>query len=254
MGRRLKLMRIAGVDVYLHWTCWIAPVYIVYIARNFGDRAWLVIGVLIFLLLNLSFCVLLHELGHALMARRFGVTTKDIIITPIGGLARLNWMPKKPNQEFLISLAGPLVNLLIAVLLGMIFFCFGGSLLPSLSFDGLSQLPVIMLWINLALFLLNLIPAFPMDGGRMLRSVLARRMSYYQATVIAGRSGQMSALLFSIYVLREKQYPLILIGIFVFVSARFELKQARLSQASELGCDTIGPAGRFKGKKHRIGS
>lgn len=238
-------MRIAGVDIYLHWTFWIAPIYIVYIARDFGDRVWLVTGVLIFLLLNLSFCVLLHELGHVLMARRYGVTTKDIIITPIGGLARLTWMPKKPNQEFLISFAGPLVNLLIGAFLGVVVFLSGGSLLPSLSFDGLGQLPVIMLWVNLVLFLFNLIPAFPMDGGRMLRSVLARRMSYYRATVIAGRSGQLSAFLFSIYVLWEKHYLLVLIGLFVFISARFEMKQARLSQVSELGCDSIGSAGRF---------
>ena len=239
MGRRLKLMRLAGIDVYLHWTYFLAPLYIVYSTRDF-DQAWLVNGVLFFLLLNLSFCVLLHELGHALMARRFGVPTKDIIITPIGGLARLAWMPKKPNQEFAISFAGPLVNLLIAVLLGVIVCFAGGSLLPSLSFEGMSQLPVVMLWINLALFLFNLIPAFPMDGGRMLRSVLAKRMSYLRATLIAARLGQLSALSFSIFVLWENQYPLILVGVFVFVSAQFELNQARLKQVNEVDGDSIG--------------
>lgn len=117
----MKLMRIAEIDVYLHWTYWLAPLYIIYRTRFFGDQAWFVTGILFFLLLNLSLCVLLHELGHALMARRFGVTTKDIITTPIGGLARLEGMPWKPNQEFLISLAGPAVNLMIAALLGVVF-------------------------------------------------------------------------------------------------------------------------------------
>ncbi len=234
MGRRLKLMRIAGIDVYLHWTYWLAPVYIVYHNRVFGDQAWYVTGVLFFLLLNLSLCVLLHELGHALMARRFGATTKDIIITPIGGMARLVGMPKKPLQEFLISFAGPAVNLVIALLLAVAILLARGSLVPALRFEGLNQLPVILLWINLVLFLFNLIPAFPMDGGRMLRSLLARRMSYLRATVIAARLGQFSALWFSIYVLFEKQYPLVFVGVFVFFSAQFELNQTRALQVSEM--------------------
>jgi len=226
-------MRIAGIDVYLHWTYWLAPVYIVYHNRVFGDQAWYVTGVLFFLLLNLSLCVLLHELGHALMARQFGATTKDIIITPIGGMARLVGMPKKPLQEFLISFAGPAVNLVIALLLAVAILLARGSLVPALRFEGLNQLPVILLWINLVLFLFNLIPAFPMDGGRMLRSLLARRMSYLRATVIAARLGQFSALWFSVYVLFEKQYPLVFVGVFVFFSAQFELNQTRALQVSE---------------------
>lgn len=226
-------MRIAGIDVYLHWTYWLAPVYIVYHNRVFGDQAWYVTGVLFVLLLNLSLCVLLHELGHALMARQFGATTKDIIITPIGGMARLVGMPKKPLQEFLISFAGPAVNLVIALLLAVAILLARGSLVPALRFEGLNQLPVILLWINLVLFLFNLIPAFPMDGGRMLRSLLARRMSYLRATVIAARLGQFSALWFSIYVLFEKQYPLVFVGVFVFFSAQFELNQTRALQVSE---------------------
>lgn len=226
-------MRIAGIDVYLHWTYWLAPVYIVYHNRVFGDQAWYVTGVLFFLLLNLSLCVLLHELGHALMARRFGATTKDIIIAPIGGMARLVGMPKKPLQEFLISFAGPAVNLVIALLLAVAILLARGSLVPALRFEGLNQLPVILLWINLVLFLFNLIPAFPMDGGRMLRSLLARRMSYLRATVIAARLGQFSALWFSVYVLFEKQYPLVFVGVFVFFSAQFELNQTRALQVSE---------------------
>ena len=238
MGRRLKLMRIAGVDIYLHWTYWLVPVYIIYSTRIFGEQSWFVAGVLLFLLLNLSLCVLLHELGHALMARRFGATTKDIIITPVGGLARLAGMPKNPFQEFLISFAGPAVNLGIALLLAAAIYFAGGSLIPAFVFEGLSQLPVILLWINLVLFLFNLIPAFPMDGGRMLRSILAQRMGYLRATLIAGRLGQFTALFFSIYVLLERQYLLILVGVFVFCSAQFELNQVRASQVNELDCDS----------------
>ncbi|MDG1510600.1 MAG: M50 family metallopeptidase [Mariniblastus sp.] len=231
-------MRIAGIDVHLHWTFWLVPVCLVCNIFGFGEQVWFVTGVSLFLLLNLSFCVLLHELGHALVARRFGATTKDIIIAPFGGLARLTGMPKNPGQEFLISFAGPAVNLVIALLFAAGIIFAGGSLIPPSVFESLNQLPLILLWINLVLFLLNLIPAFPMDGGRMLRSILARRMSYLQATVIAGRVGQFTALFFSFYVALEQQFLLLPVGIFLFLSAQFELNRVRASEVNELERDS----------------
>ena len=233
-------MRIAGIDVYLHWTFWLVPFCVVCNFLVFGDQVWFVTGASLFLLLNLSICVLLHELGHALVARRFGATTKDIIIAPFGGLARLAGMPKNPGQEFLISFAGPAVNLGIALLLSVGIFFAGGSLIPPSVFESLNQLPLILLWINLVLFLLNLIPAFPMDGGRMLRSVLARRMSYLQATVIAGRVGQFSALFFLFYVALEQQFLLMPVGIFLIFSAQFELNRVRSLEFNELERDSSG--------------
>ena len=236
---RLKLARIAGIDVFLHWTYVLAPIYIIYSLKWQRDVAWSVIGVLMSLLVSMSTCVLLHEYGHALMARRLGVVTKDIIITPIGGLARLERMPRKPFQELLISLAGPTVNLAIALLLATYVFATGQEWLPTLDFEGLAQFPVIMMWINAALFLFNLIPAFPMDGGRILRSGLAFVIPHRRATLIAGALGQTCAIVFSIFGFVSSQYVLILIGVFVFMAARFEVNQARLLVANLNAGDTV---------------
>lgn len=224
---RLKIGSISGIDVLLHWTYILAPAYIVYRLRWERNDSWEIIGILMVLLVTISFWVLLHELGHALMARRFGVGTKDIMITPIGGLARLERMPLKPIQELLITLAGPVVNFLIAIVFGVIVLVSGGPWIPSPDLTDLVQFPTIMMWVNLALFLFNLIPAFPMDGGRVLRSGLALVMPYSTATSIAGRFGQVCAVSFSIYGLLSAKYLLIVVGVFVFFAARFEMKQAR---------------------------
>jgi Zn-dependent protease len=225
---RLKLGRFARIDVFIHWTYCLAPVYIIYRLKWLQDVPWSVIGILMILLIAMSICVLLHEYGHALMARWFGVATRDIIITPIGGLARLERMPHNPFQELLISLAGPVVNLVIALLLAVYIFAIGSNWIPEANFDGLTQFPTIMMWINAALFLFNLIPAFPMDGGRILRSGLAFVIPHLHATLIAGAIGQACAIAFSIYGFVTAQYVLILIGVFVFFAARLEMNQTRM--------------------------
>ena len=162
------------------------------------------------------------------MARWFGVSTKDIIITPIGGLARLERMPHNPFQELLISLAGPVVNLVIALLLAVYIFATGSNWIPESNFDGFKQFTAILMWNNAALFLFKLITAFPMDCGRILRSGLAFVIPHLHATLIAGAMGQACAIAFSIYGFVSAQYVLILIGIFVFFAARFEMKQTRM--------------------------
>ncbi len=229
---RLKLGHIAGIDVYLHWSYVLAPIYIIYQLKWQRDFPWSIIGTLLLLLVSMSICVLLHEFGHALMARRLGVGTRDIIITPIGGLARLERLPQKPFQELLISLAGPGVNLVIALLLAVYVLGSGRDWVPSLDFDGVTQFPEIMMWINATLFLFNLIPAFPMDGGRILRSGLALLMPHLQATLIAGALGQAGAIAFSIYGFTSGHYVLILVGLFVYFAAQFEMSQARSTEAT----------------------
>ena len=179
-------------------------------------------------------CVLMHEYGHALMARRFGVETQDIIITPIGGLARLQGMPKRPVEELLITIAGPIVNLVIAILVGVFLFITGGSVFPSPEVTGFKLFVPLLMWMNLILFLFNLIPAFPMDGGRILRSTLAFFIPHLEATLAAGILGQVCALLFAAVGLYSGTYSLVLIGVFIIFAARYEMRASRMMYEYEL--------------------
>ncbi len=162
-------------------------------------------------------CVLLHELGHALAARQFGIATRDITLLPIGGLAMLQRMPRNPFQELWIAIAGPLVNVVIAI---VVFT--GLALSPVPTSGGIGR----FLWqlgaANVVLVLFNLIPAFPMDGGRVLRSVLAMFMDYVSATRIATVIGQFSAVGLGLLGLASGNFMLLLIAGFVFLAARAE--------------------------------
>ncbi len=187
---------------------------------------WEMITILIALVGVLFICVLMHEFGHALMARRFGIGTHDIMITPIGGLARLDRMSSDPIQELLITLAGPLVNLGLAIVLAGIVYFSGATLSLETRFHW-NQFAGILMWMNLALFTFNLIPAFPMDGGRVLRSCLAMVMSHYSATMIAGAIGMSLAIAFAGYAIITKQYLLVAVGAFVFYAAWMEVRYCR---------------------------
>lgn len=230
---RLKLARIAQIDVYLHWTFFLAPIYLIYRWRWGDQLPWDAVAILLGLLVAVFTCVLMHEYGHALMARVFGVQTKDIIITPIGGLARLERMPRNPFQELMITIAGPAVNLVIAFAFAVYVFLSGSNWVPAPGFEGLRQLPIVLMWMNLVLFLFNLIPAFPMDGGRILRSGLAFFLPHRRATVVAGIVGQICALSFVIYGLMFQHFGLVVIGAFVFIAARHEMRVSRFVFESE---------------------
>ena len=215
-----KLGRFADIDVYIHTT-------FLLIVGWYGYMYWLegrtfasvVEGVALILLLFLA--VTLHEYGHALTARKFGIMTRNITLYPIGGVARLERMPDKPIQEFWVALAGPAVNLVIAaVLFGWLFFT--GAFIP-VSQLTLSTVPFIerLAVINLSLVLFNLLPAFPMDGGRVLRSLLAMRLEYVRATNIAATVGQGMAILFGIAGIFGNPF-LLLIAFFVWFGASQE--------------------------------
>lgn len=190
-----KLGRYADIDVYIHATFVLILAFVAWKHWALGPS-----GVLegILFVLALFACVVLHEYGHALTARRFGIKTRDITLYPIGGIARLERMPKEPLQELWVALAGPLVNVVIAAVL-FLWLLFSQTIKP------VAELTVTtgpfferLLLANLFLAAFNLLPAFPMDGGRVLRAILAMRLEYTRATNIAVTLGQGLALLFGL--------------------------------------------------------
>jgi len=218
-----------GIPVKLHWSFGLILFYVLYIGNseslNLEQTVWFA-GYVV----ALFFCVLLHEYGHALMARRYGVKTIDIILSPIGGLARLERIPKKPSQELAVAIAGPLVNVAIALVLTaimLLLFDIDTLLRDPLDLTNLSDLKVFgtaTIGINIVLFLFNLIPAFPMDGGRILRALLAIKLSRVQATRVASYIGQFLAACFIALALYQGLPSWGLIGLFVMYTARNEYR------------------------------
>ena len=224
-----KIARLWDIDVYVHATFllivgWMAYSYWI----QFQRLNAVVAGVLF--ILALFACVVLHEYGHALMARRFGVKTRDITLYPIGGVARLERIPEKPIEELWVALAGPAVNVVIAALL-LGYLTMTGSLVPANMFSLTSGgfLPR-LLAVNLLLVAFNLLPAFPMDGGRVLRAVLAMRMDHVKATQIAATVGQGMAFLFG-FIGLFRDPALLFIAFFVWIGAEQEASMARIKHA-----------------------
>jgi Zn-dependent protease len=225
-----KLGRIAGIPLYVHWTFLILLAYIGYThySASGGDPWETLEGVL--MLLAVFGCVVLHELGHALMARRFGVGTADITLLPIGGVARLQRIPENPGQELAIALAGPAVNVALVVLLGGILAAtgqFGTELLDPRGLLFRGDVPFLqnLLAINVILAIFNMIPAFPMDGGRVLRALLAMSMSYPKATRTAASVGQFIAIGFGLFGLTNTLPMFLLVALFVWLGAEAEARQ-----------------------------
>jgi Zn-dependent protease/predicted transcriptional regulator len=225
MKRSLKVGSIAGIGIYLHWTflLLIAAIFGFYYVQSQSLGAALSgMG----LIVGVFGCVVLHELGHALTARRFGVGTRSITLYPIGGLARLERIPSEPMKEFWIAIGGPAVNLAIAAVLAAALLVGGGSFSPDVLQAPGSHTLASLLWINLALAGFNLLPAFPMDGGRVLRALLALRQDYTQATQTAANVGQIMAILFGLFGLISFNPILLFIALFVYVGAQQESQQA----------------------------
>ena len=219
----LPLGRIAGIPIQCHVTFVLMVVWIALSRGLFtGQPARALTAVALLLLVFL--CVLLHELGHALAARRYGVRTRDITLLPIGGLARLERMPDKPSQELVVALAGPAVNVVIAVSLGLVL---RGLARPFVDLLMQGSLLESLLAVNVWMILFNMIPAFPMDGGRVLRSLLAMRLPFERATRIASGIGQFVALLFGAVGVFSHNVLLMIIALFVFIAAGEERNVAQ---------------------------
>jgi Zn-dependent protease/predicted transcriptional regulator len=215
-----KLGRFAGIDVYVHATFLLLIGWVGYdYWSKFQDWSRVFIGILF--ILALFICVVLHEYGHALTARKYGIKTRDITLYPIGGVARLERMPDRPIEELWVALAGPAVNVVIAGIL-FLYLVLTNSLTPitSMSLSG-GSVPERLMTVNVFLAVFNLIPAFPMDGGRVLRALLALKLEYVQATQIAATIGQGIALLFGFIGLFTNSF-LLFIALFVWIGAAQE--------------------------------
>lgn len=215
-----RLGRFAGIDVYVHATFLLLIGWVGYdYWSKFQDWSRVFIGILF--ILALFACVVLHEYGHALTARKYGIKTRDITLYPIGGVARLERMPDRPIEELWVALAGPAVNVVIAGII-FLYLVLTNSLSPftSMSLTGGSFLERLMT-VNVILAVFNLIPAFPMDGGRVLRALLALKLDYVQATQIAATIGQGIALLFGFIGLFTNSF-LLFIALFVWIGAAQE--------------------------------
>jgi Zn-dependent protease/CBS domain-containing protein len=221
----VTIARVGGTKIRIHLTfvlllLWIGMGYYAQGGMPAAARG-------ILFILTLFLCVILHELGHAFAARRYGIQTPDITLLPIGGVARMARMPDKPSQEIVVALAGPAVNLVIATVL---FFVLGFVANPEnivrLADPDVGFLPQIMA-ANVVLFLFNLVPAFPMDGGRVLRAALATRMPYARATSVAASIGQGLAFVFGFLGLLYNPF-LIFVALFVYLAAAQEAASARM--------------------------
>jgi Zn-dependent protease len=221
MVNSLLIGRIAGIRILIHWTFLLLLGFIVFTEMRKGSDAVAIIATIGFVL-ALFICILLHELGHSLTAKRFGIKTRKITLLPIGGLASLERIPEDPKQELWVSLAGPTVNVVIALLLYPFVSSFGSFLEPGIGDLASTKGFLYSLFrVNVTLVLFNVIPAFPMDGGRVLRALLALRLDRGQATRIAAGLGQLIAIGFIFFGLFNNPF-LVLIGIFVYFGAKTE--------------------------------
>jgi len=224
-----KVASVAGIPIRIHVTFFLLLVWLFWAgaARGLAHAAE---GV--GFILAAFACVVLHEFGHALTGRRYGVVTRDITLLPIGGVARLDRIPRRPSQEVAVALAGPLVNVVIAGALFLVMRLSGNMHLRDPGFFERSFIARLFAF-NVGVTAFNLIPAFPMDGGRVLRALLATRLEYVRATRVAATVGQAVALLFGFAGLFVPNPILLLIALFVFIAAGQESAFVRMRTVFE---------------------
>ena len=215
----LRIGSVFGIPIQIHATFWLLLLWVAWMANRSGEP----VGTQIGLVVGLFTCVVLHELGHALTAKLFGIRTSDITLYPIGGVSNLESMGNA-HQELLISIAGPAINVLIAIVLGMVLVARGEPLIPTdLEHGRLSFLQWLLAG-NIILALFNIMPAFPMDGGRILRAALALFLDRTRATQIAARVGQLMAVMMAVWGVMEGNFVLLFIALFVFMGAGAEFE------------------------------
>jgi Zn-dependent protease len=238
MRGTFKLATFFKIPVRIHWTFFgLVLGYLLY-SGYLSDWDWRSMAWSMFFVFTLFFLVVLHEYGHALMARYYKVRTRDIILFPIGGVARLDHIPEKPAHEFWVAIAGPMVNFVLAAIFSTYLLQFPAgerwNILQAVRhpdgnyfLDQYSKIDLYLffvIYLNLILGIFNLIPAFPMDGGRILRALLSIPLGRYRATGIAVRLGQVAALGMIAYAILESSPIFILISVFILITATNEYK------------------------------
>jgi len=229
MFQSLKLGKFFGIDLYVHGTFWLLPLFILVSGMMSGLTPAVLAFDLAFIFAIFG-CVVLHEVGHALAARGYGIGTRDITLYPVGGVASLERMPEKPGREIAIALAGPAVNVVIAI--GLFAGLVGGLLINPFGLTVaepgvLEEFASRLMWANVVLAGFNLLPAFPMDGGRVLRAVLATGMTRARATAAAVGVGTVVAGGFLILGLVSGHFGLVAVAIVVYLLGQAELAQVR---------------------------
>jgi Zn-dependent protease len=236
MGWSFRIAQVRGIDIKVHITF--------FLILALGAFQWAgstpsnalegaLFGVVLMILL--FFCVTLHELGHSFAAQAFGIKVREIVLLPLGGVAMIESNPKKPWQELIVAAAGPMVNVIIAIALAAVAVVALGSptfadpqaLLQSIQEPSLTTMLVWLLFSNVALVAFNLLPAFPLDGGRMLRASLAMGIGYPRATRIASLVGQVAAIGLGLWAITSGQFFLAVIALFIFLGAGQEREQTQ---------------------------
>jgi Zn-dependent protease len=227
----INLFRIRGIQLSLHGSFVLLIGYFGYI--GFNERGWSGLAWALALLAAIFTCVVLHELGHCLTAMRFGIRVRRILLLPIGGMAEFETIPREPRQELLMTLAGPAVNFVIAGVLTLVLL---RSTEPAVEIDLPSSLTEFAWWIrdaNLVLGLFNLIPVFPMDGGRILRALLAMRLPYVRATFWAATIGKVLSVIGVLVAIWFHVYLLAVLFVFIFLVGELEYRALRVREQQE---------------------
>jgi Zn-dependent protease len=213
---------IFGIKLRIHLTFFLLPLYVFFsdIKAGFAQA-----GLSVLFVCAIFACVVIHELSHSLVARRFGREPKNITLFPFGGVAAIDMIPTKPSQEIAISIVGPAINIVIAIMLAMVGGLKLAAAVEGTNLTASQSFIADLIVANIVLAVFNLIPALPMDGGRVFRSILALKFGFLRATLWAVTIGKVIAVLFIILGFRYNPW-LVLIGLFIFTGADSEKRQA----------------------------
>lgn len=243
MGRSWKIGNAFGIGIYVHWSFLLLLGFVLVMVLQHGSGLPVALFFVALMVMIFS-CVVLHELGHALMARVFGIGTRKITLFPLGGVAWLERMSERPVEELLIALAGPAVNVVIATVLAAVLIVGGVDITPErmellsqadprlLDFPIIEQYMIMLLSVNVVMVLFNMLPAFPMDGGRVLRAGLTVLLGHLRATEIAATLGMGAAGLFVVFGVFQLAPMLTLVGFFVLFAAQQELTAVRQRESA----------------------
>jgi Zn-dependent protease len=234
MFQSMKLGKFFGIDLYVHGTFWLLPL-LIFVSGWMSGLTPAALAFDLTFIFAIFACVALHEVGHALAARAYGIGTRDITLYPIGGVASLERMPEKPGREIVIALAGPAVNVVIA--LGLFAGLAAGALINPFSLSivqtgVVEEFATRLILANAILAGFNLLPAFPMDGGRVLRAVLAIGMPRVRATAAAVAVGSVVAAGFLVLGVAKGHFGLMAVAVVVFLLGQAELAQVRAQAAA----------------------